>query len=318
MPKNSRPVVPGQLADSRPTVGRKKPGRSAIQKHKHGRSRITNGTALLPDVDGLDGRSPWVRRAKDVIAAHIGDLGGADNTSEAERSIIRRASILTTELERLEAKFAIAGGAAATDLDLYQRTAGNLRVGCSRPLACRGGRATRRRRSPRYSRKTKPRGPLRRLRKSLNEAVKGAAMTTEIDHVLTNHRLLGAGLGDIATWRVWLTVLKAAFGRRLDKTERKTFRIVAGDRAPPDRRVRELWCVAGRRSGKSRMAAATTVYLALFQEYRLAPGEKGMVLVLAASVDQARTVFQYIRGFLEAAPALGARGRASEAFRDRA
>ena len=75
-------------------------------------------------------------------------------------------------------------------------------------------------------------------------------MTTEIDHVLTNHRLLGAGLGDVSTWRVWLTVLKAAFGRRLDKAERKTFRIVAGDRAPPDHRVRELWAIAGRRSGK--------------------------------------------------------------------
>jgi len=43
----------------------------------------------------------------------------------AERSIIRRASVLTVELERLEVKFASAGEAA--DLDLYQRTAGNLR-----------------------------------------------------------------------------------------------------------------------------------------------------------------------------------------------
>jgi hypothetical protein len=88
------------------------------------RSRITNGSALLP---GVDGRSPWVRRAKDVIAAHLSDLGGEDNTSAAERSIVRRASVLTVELERLEAKFALAGEASATDLDLYQRTAGNLR-----------------------------------------------------------------------------------------------------------------------------------------------------------------------------------------------
>ena len=88
------------------------------------RSRVTNGSVLLP---GIDGRSPWVRRCKDVIALHLSDLGGVDNTSAAERSLIRRASVLTVELERLEARFAGAGEADAGDLDLYQRTAGNLR-----------------------------------------------------------------------------------------------------------------------------------------------------------------------------------------------
>ena len=98
---------------------------SDAQKRKRGRSRITNGSALLPDI--VDGRSPWVRRCKDIIAAHIADLGGVDGTSEAERSIIRRVAVLTIELEMLEARFALAGHAAPADLDLYQRTAGNLR-----------------------------------------------------------------------------------------------------------------------------------------------------------------------------------------------
>jgi hypothetical protein len=89
-----------------------------------GRSKLTNGSKLLP---GIDGRSPWVRRCKDVIAAHLSDLGGVDNTSTAERSLIRRAAVLTTELEMLEARFAAAGQASSEDLDLYQRTAGNLR-----------------------------------------------------------------------------------------------------------------------------------------------------------------------------------------------
>jgi hypothetical protein len=85
---------------------------------------VTNGSALLP---GVDGRSAWVRRCKDIIEAHLSDLGGEDNTSEAERSLIRRAAVLTTELERLEAKFASAGEASERDLDLYIRAAGNLR-----------------------------------------------------------------------------------------------------------------------------------------------------------------------------------------------
>ncbi len=88
------------------------------------RSAVTNGSELLP---GVDGRSTWVRRLRDLIGLHIADLGGEDAISEAERSIVRRVATLTVELERMEAAFAMAGEAKASDLDLYQRTAGNLR-----------------------------------------------------------------------------------------------------------------------------------------------------------------------------------------------
>ena len=87
---------------------------------RKGRSRVTNGKVL-------NQRSPWVRRCKDVIAAHLSDLGGADNTSAAERSIIRRAAVLTTELEVLEVRFAKAGEASAADLEVYQRCSNSLR-----------------------------------------------------------------------------------------------------------------------------------------------------------------------------------------------
>ena len=89
-----------------------------------GRSRISNGSALLP---GVDGRSTWVRRLRDLIALHLSDLGGDDAVSEAERSIVRRIATLTVELERMEGGFALAGEALPAQLDLYQRTAGNLR-----------------------------------------------------------------------------------------------------------------------------------------------------------------------------------------------
>lgn len=54
-------------------------------------------------------------------------MGGIDNCSAAERSIIRRAAVLTTELEQLEARFATAGQADAGDLETYQRCANSLR-----------------------------------------------------------------------------------------------------------------------------------------------------------------------------------------------
>ena len=107
-------IVPGSPLDRRRGARGKDPQKS----------RIANGGALLP---GVDGRLPWVRRCKDVIASHISDMGGIDNTSAAERSIIRRAAILTIELERLEAKFAVAGEADTDDLEIYQRCANSLR-----------------------------------------------------------------------------------------------------------------------------------------------------------------------------------------------
>jgi hypothetical protein len=76
---------------------------------------------------GVDGRSAWVRRCKDVIASHVSDLGGVDNCSAAEQSIVRRAAVLPTELEQLEVRFATAGQADAGDLEIYQRCANSLR-----------------------------------------------------------------------------------------------------------------------------------------------------------------------------------------------
>jgi hypothetical protein len=86
------------------------------------RSRITNGAVV-----DADGRSAWGRRMRDLIHLHLSDLGGADATSEAEKSIIRRVAVLTCELERMEAVFAEAGASTPEELDLYNRTAGNMR-----------------------------------------------------------------------------------------------------------------------------------------------------------------------------------------------
>jgi hypothetical protein len=125
-----------------------------------------------------------------------------------------------------------------------------------------------------------------------------------IDRALADRRLLGAALGDLGSWQVWITTLTAAFGLQLSEGELATFRKIAGDRPPPGKRVRELWCVCARRSGKSRVAAALATYLALFEEHKLARGEIGHVLVLAPTADQARTVFQYCSGFIDGSDAL--------------
>jgi hypothetical protein len=76
---------------------------------------------LLP---GIDQRSSWCRRAKEVLASHLSDKPDA---SVAELAILRRAVILQVECERMEKGFALAGEADPETLDLYGRVSGNLR-----------------------------------------------------------------------------------------------------------------------------------------------------------------------------------------------
>lgn len=60
----------------------------------------------------------------------------------------------------------------------------------------------------------------------------------------------------------------------------------------------------GRRGGKDSIASAIACYLACLKEWRLAIGEVGTVLVLAADREQAKVAFKYTRGLLEASPLL--------------
>jgi hypothetical protein len=93
------------------------------QKVAPGRSRISS-RSLLP---GVDGRSAWTRRCKDLIVDLINDKGGDNNTSVAERALIRRASVLITECERFEIQFASSGFASMDDLSAYCSVANTLR-----------------------------------------------------------------------------------------------------------------------------------------------------------------------------------------------
>ena len=127
---------------------------------------------------------------------------------------------------------------------------------------------------------------------------------TTIDQALLDRNLLGAALGDLASWQRWLTVLRAAFALPMTASDRATFAQVAGDRPLPRARVSELWAVVGRRSGKTRIAAAISVYIGAIERHTLAPGETGYVLLLAASRAQASVAFGYVVGFLEGSPIL--------------
>jgi hypothetical protein len=68
-----------------------------------------------------------VRRFKDVRALHLSDLGGEENTSAAEQSLMRRAAALTVVLEMIECRLANEGELPPTVMDTYMRGMNTLR-----------------------------------------------------------------------------------------------------------------------------------------------------------------------------------------------
>lgn len=110
-----------------------------------------------------------------------------------------------------------------------------------------------------------------------------------------------------SSWDGWRAVLRAAFGEKMTKAEKVFFRSVA-NRDPPDCRVRELWCIAGRRSGKDSIASVVAAHVAASFEPagRLRPGERALVACLAVDRAQAQTVLGYTRSYFERLPALAA------------
>lgn len=84
------------------------------------RSRVSNGNALFLVADA---RSVWARRFRDIVEAHVSDLGGADLLSEAQMQLCRRAGALALECERMEGDLA---EGKEVDLDLLNRLCGGL------------------------------------------------------------------------------------------------------------------------------------------------------------------------------------------------
>ena len=118
-------------------------------------------------------------------------------------------------------------------------------------------------------------------------------------------RLLADQFGG-ESWSRWRAILKATFGEPMSKADLETFEELTGRKTAPDKPVRELWCVCGRRSGKSMISALVAVFLATCRQYKLAPGEQGVFMVIAADRRQARVVHRYIGGLLHSHPVLEA------------
>lgn len=107
---------------------------SALALHSpSNRARVTNARMKKGALSAkalfvsADGRSPWARRYRDLVAQLASDAGGIEALSELKLSLVRRAAALTLECERMED--ALASG-KSVDVDTLARVAGHLRRIC--------------------------------------------------------------------------------------------------------------------------------------------------------------------------------------------
>jgi len=122
---------------------------------------------------------------------------------------------------------------------------------------------------------------------------------------LEDPELLGTALAG-STWHAWRAMLLAAMGEPLEPSELEAFRQRTGRQTPPEKRVEELWVVAGRRGGKTQAMATLAVYLAGLVDHKdvLAPGERGVLPLIAPDMKQAKVALDYATGLLESTPIL--------------
>jgi hypothetical protein len=81
----------------------------------HGRTKLTNGKELLPDVDG---RSILYRRFKDIARLVAADQGGLDALSEARVQLVRRFAATCVMAEQIESNLC-----NGLEVDINQHTA---------------------------------------------------------------------------------------------------------------------------------------------------------------------------------------------------
>jgi hypothetical protein len=127
---------------------------------------------------------------------------------------------------------------------------------------------------------------------------------------LDSPQLLKVMFREPETWRSWRVFLAALYGLGFKSdAEGALFRASTGlEACPASDSVREAFVIAGRRGGKSTIAAALSVFAAASRDWRtsLAPGERAWIFLLAVDKLQARVLRGYVLAALKDSPVLSA------------
>ncbi len=111
---------------------------------------------------------------------------------------------------------------------------------------------------------------------------------------------------DPATWQAWFGFLAALFALPMTPEQLAVYQRCTGRTNPPTEPHREGWLICGRRSGKSFIMALVAVFLAVFRDWKpfLAPGERAVIMIIAADRGQASELLGYIKAFFSEVPML--------------
>lgn len=121
---------------------------------------------------------------------------------------------------------------------------------------------------------------------------------------------LAGRLFSSTSWATWRVLVAAMFGLPIAPKDLDVYRRLTGRETVPTSPVREAWIIAGRRGGKTRAAALVAVWIAaLFSAMRradkvLAPGERGVILLLAQDRQAAAIALKYAEGIIDSIPML--------------
>ena len=118
---------------------------------------------------------------------------------------------------------------------------------------------------------------------------------------LDDPNLLGGAVKDPTTFVPWRALFAALFGLPMSEDEAAVFQTCTGLLDAPTAAFSVLWLVIGRRGGKSFAMALVGVFMAVFKDWQpyLSPGEKAVVLLVAADREQAKILRAYVGGILE-------------------
>ena len=236
-----------------------------ILKKANGRSRITNGSALLA---GVDGRSSYARRLRDVMVLHLSDLGGEDNVSEAERSLVRRAAVLTVKL-------------STSSMSSQRRSPILLSSTCTKRRQTASAAC-----SKLWGSAAEP-GTSRPQTRSSTFTSRPRSWSVPGEHHRGHRRpnVFAPLLRDPGTWAAWRAFLAALFAVPMSEAELAIYRECTR------RTARAALPAAQSRASSSSAAPGgesrvelIAAFLASFRDYRpsVGPGERATVMVIAA------------------------------------
>lgn len=131
------------------------------------------------------------------------------------------------------------------------------------------------------------------------------AATVSIIEAMESPKLFGRFFPGIETWRHWQVFLKAIYQIPLTPDELAFFAECTARQQPPER-VESVFCISGRRSGKSKICSYIAAYESIFGRWRerMIPGERNWVVCVATDKAQAAIVYDGVRSMLSTFPDL--------------